>query len=595
MNAHSPAPLSLTVGPFDLRCETPGPWTIRLDPVRSDDGADIVHLVLDAPAPAEPPRLSIGTKQPLLGTAYQWKLNNSAPDIPPEWMGNAFSELALHAPLHAYYDGNDTCHAVFASSECARRVNFNGGVLEENCLLVARFSFFDVPEAPLAHYETFVRAALRPTPFADAIRAAAAWIGTTAGYIPCPVPDAAFDPLYSSWYNFHQNVTDADLEAEFAIAARLGMRNVIVDDGWQTDDNQRGYAFSGDWVVSKNRFSDMRAHVARAHALGLKYILWYSVSLVGTRSESFRRFQGKFLYFRAGLNAWVLDPRFPEVREFLIETYVKALRDWDLDGFKLDFIDSFRVEGEDPAIRENYAGRDIRTVPAAVDRLMRDVSSALRAIRPDILIEFRQAYDGPAIRQYGNLFRVGDCPGNFLRNRVAIANLRLTLGDSAVHSDMLEWNAGETPERAALYVLNSLFGVVQYSVMLRDAPESHLAMIRHWIDFSQRHRHALLHGDFTPRHPELLYPVVESGDADERIVGVYGEDILVRTAEDSRPTYLLNATGADTLPVEFAAAADVVACDTFGAEAGRLQIDAPGIRRIPCPRAGYLKIVRARF
>ena len=32
------------------------------------------------------------------------------------------------------------------------------------------------------------------------------------------------------------------------------------------------------------------------------------------------------------LGAGVLDPRFPEVREFLIETYESALREWDLDG-----------------------------------------------------------------------------------------------------------------------------------------------------------------------------------------------------------------------------------------------------------------------
>ncbi len=39
----------------------------------------------------------------------------------------------------------------------------------------------------------------------------------------------------------------------------------------------------------------------------------------------------------------MLDPRYPEVREFLIGIYEKALLDWDLDGFKLDFVDEFVV------------------------------------------------------------------------------------------------------------------------------------------------------------------------------------------------------------------------------------------------------------
>lgn len=36
------------------------------------------------------------------------------------------------------------------------------------------------------------------------------------------------------------------------------------------------------------------------------------------------------------------------MREFLISTYEKALVQWDIDGFKLDFIDSFRFDGKTP-------------------------------------------------------------------------------------------------------------------------------------------------------------------------------------------------------------------------------------------------------
>lgn len=31
------------------------------------------------------------------------------------------------------------------------------------------------------------------------------------------------------------------------------------------------------------------------------------------------------------------------------------MRDYNLDGFKLDFIDSFAFGGEDPAVAEDYA------------------------------------------------------------------------------------------------------------------------------------------------------------------------------------------------------------------------------------------------
>ena len=41
-------------------------------------------------------------------------------------------------------------------------------------------------------------------------------------------PDAAFDPLYSSWYSFHQDVFAKDIEDECALAAKMGMKTIIL-------------------------------------------------------------------------------------------------------------------------------------------------------------------------------------------------------------------------------------------------------------------------------------------------------------------------------------------------------------------------------
>ena len=125
----------------------------------------------------------------------------------------------------------------------------------------------------------------------------------------------------------------------------------------------------------------------------------------GTRA--WNDFRGKTLYVDDGLKAAVLDPRFPEVREYLIAAYERALRDWDIDGFKFDFIDLFRIRGTDPAVAEGYAGRDCRGVPEAVERLLTDAMARLKGLKPDLLVEFRQPYVSAAIRRYGNMFRAG--------------------------------------------------------------------------------------------------------------------------------------------------------------------------------------------
>lgn len=524
-------------------------WKVALEREVASDGAEVAKISLDCPEAKTPPKTWLSLNVPQVGMDYAWNVNTGDCGMQPDWGGWSQTEVAQGLPVFVFFDGNDTSHFAVAVDECVRHLGHNGGIKEEGSLLSVKVGWFETPEAPISHYETRVRFDARAKGFADAVRESVAWVEKSAGIVPCRVPESALDPLYSSWYNFHQDVHAADIEAELAIAAKLGMKTFIVDDGWQTDDTNRGYAFCGDWKVSPRRFPDMAAHVKRVQALGVKYMMWYSVPFIGHKSANFPRFKGKYLMDDdRGMGAAVLDPRFPEVRKFLVDTYVNALRDWNIDGFKLDFIDSFRFAGPDPAVKENYAGRDIKSLPLAVDRLMTEVKEALTAIKPDVLVEFRQRYVGPAIRKYGNMLRVGDCPGNLRRNRFAMANLRLASGGTAVHSDMLEWNFAESPDHAALYVINSMFGVVQYSVMLRNAPKEHLAMVEKWIKFSQDHRDTLLHGKFTPRHPELQYPVIEAEGDKEVVIGLFDDGRVLDVPPDKK-TFVMNASGKDSFVV----------------------------------------------
>ena len=541
---------AFSFGDVQLECKDPGIWKIDVVREVEKDGSEVAKVVFDAPEEAVPPRAKLIATLPQVDATDVWTINTSDCGIPPNWKGwDNYGSCTIGMPLQVAFNGHDQAVFSIASSECIRQTDVLVGVREEGSLLEASVTFFTVPEAPLRHYEAKVRLNAKARPFADAVREEVSWIEKVGGFVPCRVPDAALEPLYSSWYNFHQDVFAKDIEEECAIAAKLGMKTIILDDGWQTDDTNRGYAFCGDWQVSTRRFPDFAAHVKKVQSMGMKYMMWYSVPFIGLKSANYEKFRGKYLIEKGGDGAAVLDPRFPEVRKFLVDLYVKAMKDWDIDGFKLDFIDSFRFEGEDPAVKENYAGRDEKSVPVAVNRLMTEVKSALSAIKPDVLIEFRQRYDGPAIRQYGNMMRVGDCPGNMRRNRFAIANLRLASGATAVHSDMIEWNFNEDPAKSALFIINSIFGVVQYSVMLRNAPENHRAMIEKWIRFSKDHRDTLLKGKFTPHHPELQYPWIEAeGDA-ERIIGVYCDNLMIPVPKDGKRLFVMNASGTDKITI----------------------------------------------
>lgn len=578
-----------TVGDVTISCKDDA-WKVSASVVSKGDIEEIT-IEMTASQPTIPSPLKVEFFIPQLDAHHLWcPAVVDRAKLKPEWRGGYNSSLAQDIPLYSFINTNNRNRLTVATSEALRRVDAKMAMREEEALLQGTINFFVEPEAPLTSYKTTILLDKRDIFWADAVREGVNWIEAHNTFKMCQVPEAAFLPLYSTWYQFHQQITDKEIEAECREAVKLGMKVIIVDDGWQTADNNRGYAYCGDWEVAPVRIKDMAAHVKRVQDMGMKYMLWYSVPFIGKHSRAYKQFEGKFLYMR-GSDIGVLDPRFPKVREYLCSTYERALREWNLDGFKLDFIDSFKISGKDPAIAENYAGRDIKSVSEAVDVLMIEVKNRLQAIKPDILIEFRQNYIGPAIRQYGNMLRARDCPGDMQCNRIRIASLRLTSGNAAVHADMLEWNINETPEAAARHILSALYGVVQYSVMLRDIPKGQFDMVKHWIDFSQKHRTTLLQSNFRPYHPEANYPILEAESKDERIITTYQEGMIVKAGAADRDIFIINATGANKVAVELEAKPKKAEYyDTYGNLVAGAKLN-KGLQSVELPVSGYIKLV----
>jgi alpha-galactosidase len=272
----------------------------------------------------------------------------------------------------------------------------------------------------------------------------------------------------------------------------------------------------------------MAGMIKNIQATGMKAAIWYSVPFCGKKSKAFQQFEGKFLTEE---HRWapVFDPRYPEVRAHLIGLYTRALKDWNLDGFKLDFIDDFHIYESTPLGAEN--GRDYGSINEAVDRLLTDVITELRAIKSDVFIEFRQKYTGPAMRKYGNMFRAFDCPGDAVMNRIRIADIRMLCGNTAVHADMITWHKDETVEVAALQLINILFGVPQLSIMLQNAPASHVEMVRFYTKYWNDNAEILMNGYFVPSKPLANYPTQRVSKEGHTIIGVYEE--LVTTLENA--------------------------------------------------------------
>jgi alpha-galactosidase len=510
----------------------------------SDSGIDEYLFEIKADFPSQVPEILIQWRMSSTNMKGQWTPNaDHEKRLMSDWqVPRLESRTAVDSPVLCVFGHNDSNVVTFACDDAIHTVEMHAGIREENGSLYCQFKFF-IDESPLLqNYSVRLLIIKQEVHFSEALKTVQQWWSQNPKYLPAKVPEAAKLPVYSTWYSYHQNFTLDNLRNECREALKLGYKVLIVDDGWETNDGNRGYDYTGDWEAV--RIPETRKFVEEIQHMGMKVMFWYSVPFCGKKSKAYRWFSGKFL---TETHPWapVFDPRFPDVRAYLVNRYVLALKEWNLDGFKLDFIDDFKpFHDTDLSFRE---GQDFISINEATNQLLEDIKNALLSINPDVLIEFRQKYIGPAVRTVGNMFRAFDCPYDSLTNRIRTTDIRLLAGNSAVHSDMLMWNYSDKVELAALQFLNVIFSVPQLSVRLEKITDEHKKMITFYTQYWLENRSVLIDGRFVPHGISSNYPVITSS-SDIHIIYGFFESQTATLTNDFQKIDLINAKK-DTLIV----------------------------------------------
>lgn len=525
-----------TYGPVHVDCQESDLET-SLTTI-SDSNDIVIHdFRVHSESPRFPKPITLQWKLPARNVKGVWKPSTDfSKRIQADWeLKPMESRISVDAPLICVFGHDDTNVLTMACNDAINTLEMDVVLREEDNNLYCQLVVFPKPEHTIGEYELQIRLDFREVHFTEGLQEVSDWWETFENLRPVPVPAIARQPVYSTWYQFHQNLDEETLLTECGIAAELGYKSIIIDDGWQTTDSNRGYDYTGDW--QPERLQDMASFVGKIHALGMKVAIWYCVPFCGVKSKAYQKFKGKFLTEN---HRWapVFDPRYPEVRAHLIGLYTHAMRAWKLDGFKLDFIDDFRLYEDTPMGVKD--GRDYASINQAVDRLLGDLMGELQQINPEAFIEFRQKYTGPAMRKYGNMFRAFDCPGDAVMNRVRIADLRMYCGNTAIHADMITWHPTESVEVAALQLTNIMFGVPQLSVMLQNCREEELNMIRFYTQYWNQHASILTQGRFKTSRPLANYPFQQVVQDDHTIIGVH-DDFIVPLSSGTQHIHVLNA------------------------------------------------------
>jgi len=232
---------------------------------------------------------------------------------------------------------------------------------------------------------------------------------------------------------------------------------------------------------------------------------------------------------------------------------------------------------------------DCLSVEEGLQKLLSEATMELKKINPEILIEFRQSYIGPIVSQYGNLFRVTDCPNDAIFNRIGSLDLRITSDKIPVHSDMLMWNKDDTNESVMYQLLATMFCVPQISVRFDNIAEDHRKLLKAYLDFWRTHRMTILEGELDVWGVDANYTMAKAKLDGESVAVLYESTVF--PFENEKVSYVFNSTGKDGIYIE--SQCDLTYC-TFNMFGEKLEngVLSKGVNRLNLENCGMVKMWR---
>jgi alpha-galactosidase len=201
--------------------------------------------------------------------------------------------------------------------------------------------------------------------------------------------------VYNTWNPFEKNI-DEQLILELAkAAADAGMKEFIIDDGWQDS--------YGDWGIDYRKFPNgLKPVFDSIKSLGMKPGLWVSVGSASTNSTVFRQHPEWFAKDKNGDFANLhIDNATDEIRsacystgwkDYIKDILLKLAVDYGLEYLKLDFAvvsSAYVFDNENAGCysSEHTGHKDQRESMYANYERMWEMFDELHAVKPNLFID----------------------------------------------------------------------------------------------------------------------------------------------------------------------------------------------------------------
>ena len=207
-----------------------------------ETGIEIYTFKMSSETAQVPGPVTVKWKIPAHNIKGVWKpTTDFSKRIQADWeMDHMESRISIDSPVIGLFGHEDSNIHTFACSNAINKLELNARIREEDDHFYCHITFFLEQQSRIKDYSVQIRIDDQKKHFSEALKETSKWWETFDNLKPTSVPDIALAPLYSTWYNFHQVLDENTLIEECKKAYDLGYRSIIIDDGWQTNDDNRG-------------------------------------------------------------------------------------------------------------------------------------------------------------------------------------------------------------------------------------------------------------------------------------------------------------------------------------------------------------------
>jgi alpha-galactosidase len=386
----------------------------------------------------------------------------------------------------------------------------------------------------------------RDEDWSQTLRQYSAWAERTGKITLAPPPSVAFEPIWNSWYPFGMNITEKSIEENAEFCRKVGIKNISIDAGYQeqltgglgtAEDFARFEDYTGDWTAVLEKFPDLRGLVDRLHQREQIATVWVALFMVGSKTAAYQQVRGMLRQDTTGKDRSYLCPCHPDTPAYLARTFAKLARDYDLDGFWLDFMDGAHTPCR--SLHPHFTS----SVGEGYNACLGAVRDAVAKFKPGFLMETRMPMANLNGKQFFNVMETTDMPFDLDLNRSLGVVVRSFAQGLACKIDPMQWHIRESDENVGVCcATTTLTGVPVFGVDFRLLPASHLRVVAGWMQFYREHQEKLWRGRFRPVGFGHLSPLLQIQGDKSTFLYLGSSATAPASVEGSDLVYLINAS-----------------------------------------------------